>query len=99
MPVSKQRQALYPGGSLKSPAWLFLRNATLARARFCCEFCHAPDRIGKVVLTTAHLDHDPKNSNPHNLRALCQRCHNRYDAQHRSGNRQRTRALKQAEMP
>jgi hypothetical protein len=34
----------------------------------------------KVVLTVAHLDHDPTNNDATNLRALCQRCHNRYDA-------------------
>ncbi len=28
-----------------------------------------------VVLATAHLDHDPTNNHPRNLRALCQRCH------------------------
>lgn len=34
----------------------------------------------KVVLTVAHLDHMPENCDPQNLRAWCQRCHNRYDA-------------------
>ena len=29
----------------------------------------------KVVLACAHLDHDPANSDPRNLKALCQRCH------------------------
>jgi hypothetical protein len=33
----------------------------------------------KVVLATAHLDHDPTNSHPRNLRALCQRCHMLHD--------------------
>ena len=33
-----------------------------------------------VVLTVAHLDHTPENNEPTNLRAMCQRCHNRYDA-------------------
>ena len=32
-------------------------------------------RITRVVLGTAHLDHDPGNSRPNNLRGLCQRCH------------------------
>ena len=35
---------------------------------------------GKVVLTVAHLDHDPANCDPANLRAFCNRCHLRYDA-------------------
>lgn len=34
----------------------------------------------KVVLTVAHLDHQPENCARDNLRALCQRCHNAYDA-------------------
>ena len=32
-----------------------------------------------VVLACAHLDHDPGNSDPRNLRALCQRCHMLHD--------------------
>jgi 5-methylcytosine-specific restriction endonuclease McrA len=34
----------------------------------------------KVVLTVAHLDHTPENCARDNLRALCQACHNAYDA-------------------
>lgn len=44
---------------------------------------NAPDFEGKwvrVVLTVAHLDHQPENCDPSNLRAWCQRCHNAYDA-------------------
>ena len=41
----------------------------------------------KVVLTVAHLDHDTTNNDPENLRALCQRCHNRYDMKQRVHNR------------
>lgn len=37
-------------------------------------------RITKVVLACAHLDHDPGNSAPGNLKALCQRCHLMHDA-------------------
>lgn len=40
-------------------------------------------RIVRIVLTIAHLDHTPENCAPDNLRAWCQRCHNRYDAKHR----------------
>ncbi|NHN93617.1 hypothetical protein [Acetobacter sicerae] len=29
----------------------------------------------RVILAAAHLDHDPRNNQLHNLRALCQRCH------------------------
>ena len=47
----------------------------------------------KVVLTVAHLDHRPENCADDNLRCLCQRCHNAYDALTRAaGIRSRKRA-------
>ena len=33
----------------------------------------------KVVLTVAHLDHEPENCSDDNLKALCQKCHLEYD--------------------
>lgn len=36
-------------------------------------------RVVRIVLTVAHLDHTPENCADENLKALCQRCHNRYD--------------------
>lgn len=39
-------------------------------------------RIIRIVLTIAHLDHQPENCADDNLRAWCQRCHLAYDAQH-----------------
>lgn len=45
----------------------------------------------RIVLTIAHLDHTPENNNPANLRAWCQRCHNRYDAPYRAANRKARR--------
>lgn len=44
-----------------------------------------------VVLTVAHLDHQPENCAEDNLRALCQRCHLRHDAKHHAKNAARTR--------
>jgi len=35
-----------------------------------------------VVLTVAHLDHDPTNNDDGNLRAMCNRCHLAYDREH-----------------
>lgn len=35
-----------------------------------------------IVLTVAHLDHQPENCDPANLAAMCQRHHLAYDAQH-----------------
>lgn len=47
-------------------AWPDLLRCASARARY-------------VLLGVAHLDHDPTNNRPDNLRALCQRCHLRHD--------------------
>ena len=48
------------------------------------EVACAPDghviRVILVVLTVAHLNHDPSDCRDENLEALCQRCHNRLDA-------------------
>lgn len=44
-----------------------------------------------IVLTVAHLDHTPENCDPTNLRALCQRCHLAYDADHHQRTAYRTR--------
>lgn len=43
----------------------------------------------KIVLTVAHVNHIPEDCNRENLKALCQRCHNRWDAVERSKNRRR----------
>jgi hypothetical protein len=42
-----------------------------------------------IVLTIAHLDHDVANNDYGNLRALCQRCHNRHDIEFRKANRKK----------
>jgi hypothetical protein len=44
-----------------------------------------------VVLTTAHLDHDPANIDRANLRAWCQRCHLTYDAKEHAKTAKATR--------
>jgi len=54
-------------------------------------------RSVRVILTIAHLDHTPENNADDNLRALCQRCHNRHDAPHRAETRARTRAAEARE--
>lgn len=51
-------------------------------------------KVITIVLTVAHLDHDPRNNDPANLAALCQQCHNNYDAPHRAANAAKTRADK-----
>jgi hypothetical protein len=52
---------------------------------------------GKVVLTVAHLDHTPENCDPLNLKAMCQRCHLRYDRHHHAQNSRRTRDRKRGQ--
>jgi len=37
-------------------------------------------RLSRVVLTVAHLNHEPTDNRPENLRGLCQRCHLAHDA-------------------
>ena len=58
-----------------------------------CEGCGAengkahPVTGSKVVLTVAHLNHDPQDCRDENLRAWCQRCHLAYDLRHHQANR------------
>lgn len=51
---------------------------------------------GSVVLTVAHLNHEPSDCAEENLLALCQRCHLRYDSAHHTRNAKRTRLAKLA---
>jgi 5-methylcytosine-specific restriction endonuclease McrA len=65
--------------------WEQISLAVREDAGWRCEFCvriHGqphPVTGSRVVLTVAHLDHNPQHSERSNLRALCQRCHLRYD--------------------
>lgn len=45
-----------------------------------------------VVLTTAHLNHQPEDCDPTNLRGMCQGCHLHYDQEHHAQTRAATRA-------
>ena len=47
-------------------------------------------RITRVVLAAAHVDHDPANSDPSNLKSLCQRCHMIHDRPHHVAQRRLT---------
>lgn len=55
-------------------------------------------RMTNVVLTIAHLDHTPENCDPANLKALCQRCHLAYDAEHHKATAQATRRARLGNM-
>ena len=87
MPIKPENRALYPED------WQEISAAIRERAGHRCEWCGAKDGWdhpitgSEVVLTVAHLDHDPTNCDPENLKALCQRCHNGYDAPGRAWRR------------
>lgn len=97
MPIRPENRNRYPKD------WKVIRASILQRANNRCEFCGVENhtlRLNpitgkevKIILTIAHLDHTPENCDPSNLRALCQRCHNTYDAEHRKQTR-RTNANK-----
>lgn len=94
MPFHKER---YPKN------WKEISLRIRARAGGKCEFCGAenykphPVTGSKVVLTVAHLDHNPQNCADENLKALCQRCHLTYDARHHAKNASITRYKRKLE--
>lgn len=73
--------------SLYPPDWEQISTyIRFTRAKGVCERCGAvhgqphPVTGSRVVLTTAHLDHNPANCADDNLQALCQHCHLCHDA-------------------
>ena len=100
MPISQENQARYPAN------WREISLRIKHRAGMRCEGVPGEPACGAihgarhpitgsvVVLTVAHMDHQPENCSDENLRALCQRCHNRYDSKHRRGNAARTNRAK-----
>lgn len=51
---------------------------------------------GKVMLTVAHLNHTPEDCRDDNLKAMCQRCHLRYDQELHQRNAHETRRKRKA---
>ena len=51
-------------------------------------------KIIVIVLTVAHLNHEPEDCRPENLAAMCQRHHLAYDHDHHRANAQATRRAK-----
>jgi len=104
MPIKPENRKLYPAD------WKAIRAEVLERAGHKCEKCGAPnhkrywhpntDYTVWVVLTIAHLDHNPQNNgipgDRPNLAALCQKCHNGHDAKMRAGHARQTRRSKVA---
>jgi hypothetical protein len=82
---------IYRGSHEMRPAWRYADDPVFVSSRCAFDGSDIPgttwddfDRARgepvRVVLTVAHLDHQPENCDPENLRAWCQRCHNTYDA-------------------
>lgn len=100
MPIRPENKARYPSD------WKAISKRIRENAGNRCEGspaypdCRAengkphPETGSKVVLTVAHLDHQPENCADDNLKAWCQRCHNTYDMPMRRAGIQR-RAKKQ----
>jgi 5-methylcytosine-specific restriction endonuclease McrA len=93
MPILPENKKRYPAN------WKEIRERILLECQNKCEFCGVENnsaRNGKrIVLTIAHLDHTPEHCARDNLRALCQKCHNAYDAKHRAQTRKRFMYAKQ----
>jgi 5-methylcytosine-specific restriction endonuclease McrA len=85
MPILPENKNRYPDN------WKALREKILIECQNKCEWCGVENytlRDGKkIILTITHLDHTPENCARENLRALCQKCHNGYDAKHRAQTR------------
>jgi hypothetical protein len=59
-----------------------------------CPNVHRGEAYGtgsEVILTTAHLNHQPQDCRPQNLRAMCNGCHLHYDRDHHAQTRADTR--------
>jgi 5-methylcytosine-specific restriction endonuclease McrA len=95
MPIKPENKKLYPEN------WKQIsKRIRFERAKNKCEVCGAenyrphPETGSRVVLTVAHLDHDPQNNKEDNLKAMCQRCHLKYDTGHHAKTRRATRNKK-----
>jgi len=106
MPIHPSNAALY------GPNWVTISLEVRTRAGWRCEGSPAyPDCRAEqdhphtftgslVVLTVAHLDHDPANNGTSgdrpNLKARCQRCHLNYDRAHHLRNAHESRRARKA---
>ena len=99
MPIKEENKKRYPKN------WKQIsERIRFERANNKCEVCgcenYQPHPItgSKVILTVAHLDHQPENCDDDNLKAMCQKCHNNYDRQHRNGTVRQSRLKNQLPM-
>ena len=94
------QRALYPDD------WPDISLRIREREGWCCKWCGvasgalvtgARGQRVRVVLSVAHLDHDPANCADDNLAALCAPCHLRYDIKHHKRSAANTRKRRQVE--
>jgi len=86
----------WPGCGLENHSWI-VRNQDGSADKLVCQpfdydmYESEGGRVVKVILTTAHLDHNPENCDLSNLRHWCQMHHLRYDAKHHAETAKETR--------
>jgi len=93
MPIKPENKGRYPKD------WKRIsRHIRFERAKNRCEQCGvavnglpSPHTGSKVVLTVAHLNDTPEDCSYNNLRAMCQRCHLKYDMHIHVANRRNDR--------
>lgn len=109
MPIRPSERARYPKDWKAISARIRARAGGQCECRGECGLhhdrrCEERDRQpakwarGTVIFTVAHLDHQPENCSDSNLKAMCQRCHLRYDRDHHQANARRTREAKSPQL-
>lgn len=102
MPIRPENKARYPQNWREIVASVRERSGNRCEGSPDYPDCRAangeahPESGSRVVLTTAHLDHQPENCDLSNLRHWCQRCHLNYDAEHHRINAWKTRHARKA---
>lgn len=102
MPIKPENRKLYPANWPEISEYIRFKRAN-NKCENCGAVNHSyvnkfsrqiclrdEDNAIQIVLTTAHLDHNPENCEHDNLKALCQKCHNNYDKEHRRETRNQT---------
>jgi hypothetical protein len=103
MPIRPEERERYPAD------WPAISLAVRSAAGWRCQGttmypgCRAaageahPETGSLVILTVAHMDHDPSNNAETNLRALCQRCHLAWDRSRHAENARLKRSARYRE--
>jgi 5-methylcytosine-specific restriction endonuclease McrA len=110
MPIKKENLKLYPS-NWKDISYDIRFNRSNGKCEVCGainysyvnsitrELClQDEDNAIMIVLTVAHLDHNPSNCDYSNLMAMCQKCHNNYDKSHRKQTRQDSKNVNQLKL-